>query len=451
MDYMGKVYVVHCIDTEGPLNESLEATFNRIKAASGIELQPSKETLRKIQNKELDLGGYEDTLAMAFSERIMAYNRDWTDLDTMLDNITSESFRKAHADSRGGGWKYTWFVMDHVDYDENPRNRVTGYNAIWDHYMEYYRLHGIDDDEFQWHVHPANVYKSGNHSGGSLWNSPHVLLSLAHRLIDRGAFPSGFRAGFHTERPDGHWLLEQYIPYDFSNQAVDDTDENKQLDIIEGRFGDWRRARSDWGYYHPSHDDYQEEGNCHRTIFRCLNVGTRLRLITREEVEKAFRRARDGEDTVLAFCDHDFREMRYDIDEAYDLISDVAAGYPDVEWINSTAAGSAKAVLGEDRSPISIDVKTRIRPDGRVVMDIITDRDSFGAQPFFALRLRGGQYRAEQLDVQKPNRHWSFVFDMDSVSPDDIEYVGIATNSRCGSGALKVLSLDGKVIHDRKW
>lgn len=448
----GKVYVVHCVDTEGPLNESLEATFQRIEAVSGIKLQPSLENLKKIQNKEMNLGGFEDTLALAFSKRIMAYNKDWSYLDAMLDNITSDSFRKAHADSEGRGWQYTWFIMDHIDYDDNPRGKITGYNAIWDHYKEYYNVHGIDEDEFQWHVHPANIYKTGNHCGIAYWNSPHVLQSLCHRLIDRGFFPDGFRAGYHTERADSHWFLEQYIPYDFSNQAVEEAkDDTNQLDLAGGRFGDWRRARSDWGYYHPSHDDYQSLGNCHRTIFRCLNVGTRLRLITQEEVDKAFERANNGEDTILAFCDHDFRDMKYDIDEVYGLIRSAASRYPDVKWINSTAVKSAKAVMGRKSEVINIEVLTSKHDNGRMRIDITTNIDSFGAQPFFAIKMKGGKYRAEQLDVQFPNRQWSYVFDMDTIRAEDIEMIGLATNSRKGSGALKVLSLDGTVIFDNKW
>ena len=49
------VYIVHCIDTEGPLYESIDASFDRLKEIFGIELEPSIDNLRRIQNKELDL------------------------------------------------------------------------------------------------------------------------------------------------------------------------------------------------------------------------------------------------------------------------------------------------------------------------------------------------------------------------------------------------------------
>ena len=36
------VYIVHCIDTEGPLYESREATFGRLKHMFGIDLEPKR-------------------------------------------------------------------------------------------------------------------------------------------------------------------------------------------------------------------------------------------------------------------------------------------------------------------------------------------------------------------------------------------------------------------------
>ena len=39
------IYLVHCIDTEGPLKEGLNATFERIKNTFNIKLKPSKSNL----------------------------------------------------------------------------------------------------------------------------------------------------------------------------------------------------------------------------------------------------------------------------------------------------------------------------------------------------------------------------------------------------------------------
>ena len=48
---MKQLFIVYCIDTEGPLTEPLEATFERLYEIFGIRLEPTKENLIKIQNK----------------------------------------------------------------------------------------------------------------------------------------------------------------------------------------------------------------------------------------------------------------------------------------------------------------------------------------------------------------------------------------------------------------
>lgn len=56
------LYVVHCIDTEGPLNETLDATFERLWSIFGVKLAPTKDNLMRLQRGEVDLGGNEELL-----------------------------------------------------------------------------------------------------------------------------------------------------------------------------------------------------------------------------------------------------------------------------------------------------------------------------------------------------------------------------------------------------
>ena len=50
------MYVVHYIDTEGPLYESLPATFKRMKELFNIDLFSSEENLEKTQKGLYRLG-----------------------------------------------------------------------------------------------------------------------------------------------------------------------------------------------------------------------------------------------------------------------------------------------------------------------------------------------------------------------------------------------------------
>ena len=47
--------VVHTVDTEGPLNEPLKVTFDRIYALSGLKFKPTEINLKKILEKTVDL------------------------------------------------------------------------------------------------------------------------------------------------------------------------------------------------------------------------------------------------------------------------------------------------------------------------------------------------------------------------------------------------------------
>ena len=56
----GTVYIVHCVDTEGPLYETPTVPFEQIKNIFGFEIEPTRENLIRLQKGELDLKGKED-------------------------------------------------------------------------------------------------------------------------------------------------------------------------------------------------------------------------------------------------------------------------------------------------------------------------------------------------------------------------------------------------------
>jgi len=442
-----ELYVVHCIDTEGPLHESLEATFERLESILGRRLEPSRATLARIQRRELDLGGQEGLAALITSPQLLDYNDTWDKVDAMLEELLSPAFRAAHADGRGGGWVYSWFAVDHVGYTDNPRRRDIGYHNVFDHYRVMLRETGSTRDELQFHFHPMSTYREAHVCATSYLNSPHLLETLARRVVDRSWFPSCFRPGFHAERPDAHWFLEQWLPFDFANQAMPgDAEVEQQRDLAAGRLGDWRRAPDDWSHYQPRHDDYQTPGDARRTIFRCLNVGTRLRLLNEAEVRRAFERADRGEPTVLAFTDHDFRDMRPDVAATHALLRRVAADFPEVDWRHAGAREAARAVLGRDGDPpLELTARLeRVGPD--LHLRVEANHDTFGPQPFLAVRTHDKRYLTDNWDLQTPRRAWSYVFDASTILPASIDRIGIAANDLAGHTHVLTLDVDG-VVH----
>ncbi|HYX06098.1 MAG TPA: hypothetical protein VE912_05130, partial [Bacteroidales bacterium] len=110
------VYIVHCIDTEGPLYESIDATFQRINLIFGLNLTTSYDTLRKLQKEEIPLNGIEKEVANVVAPKRINTLDSWDKIDTMLDNITTMKFRNEFDDSYNNGWIYNWFCMDHVGF-----------------------------------------------------------------------------------------------------------------------------------------------------------------------------------------------------------------------------------------------------------------------------------------------------------------------------------------------
>jgi len=435
------VYVVHCVDTEGPLYESLDATFDRLESIFGIRLAATVHNLQKLQSREIPLGGKEDVVASAVRSELLHYNRDWSELNAMLKEIMSADYRKRFPDSRGRGWVFNWHCVDHVGYEHNPRRRAIGYHAIFDHYNTLLQQTGAAEwDEINWHFHPMSVYREAHRCATSYGNSPHLYEILCRRVIERKWFPCVNRAGFHAERPDSHWFLEQWIPFDLSNQAVEEDDTAEHADARAGRFGDWRRAPAHWCVYHPSHDDYQVPGACRRVIGRCLNVDTRFRNLTEAECDKAFRRAQAGEPTLLGVCSHDFRDIRLDVERVYALLTRSMKRHPDVEVVHSRATDAFRAVLGWDptsHQPLLLGAEVQQHETGRRVLTVRTARGMvFGPQPFLAIEMRGGRFVHDNLDWTLEPGTWTYTFDADSVHPHDVRRLAVVANDTMGFQSL---------------
>ncbi len=435
------VYIVHCVDTEGPLYESLEETFKRIKYILGYDILPSKENLKKLQNKEMNLDGNEDAICNLVAKSRLKTNETWDQIDDMLDKITNEDYRNFFVDSNGGGWIYNWFCMDHVGFKGyNPRRRDAGFHNIFDHYNNYIKKNKNNfGDIIQWHYHPVSLSGHYHSNGTAYMGCSNIFEILNRKIIDRNWFPAAYRPGFHTERPDSNWFLEQWLPFDYANQAVKGIDTN-QPDMAYGRLGDWRKAPKEWMAYHPSHDDYQIQGSCRRWIARCLNMEARLREITLEDIYDGFRRGQQGQPTIISFTNHDFRNMIPEIDKLKYMIRKASECYPDVDFIFSNAVSAMRNAL--KLNPVKPMMKLKLikhKEKNEGLLTVITENDIFGPQPYLAIKTVTGQYYWDNFDFQDNNK-WTYTFDWNTISLNALEKVGVAANS--AEGVTEVLVYD---------
>lgn len=436
------VYVVHCIDTEGPLYESPEVPFNQIKSVLGIDIEASEKNLIKLQNGLLDLNGQEKAVKDLIDVHKMAINIDWDMLRKSLETITTDEFRNQLKDSNGHGWVYSWFCMDHVGFTgENPRRRDAGYHHIFDKYMEMVKKQD-KGDIVQFHHHPVSHSGNYHECGTAFWGRSTLNDILTRRIIDRSWFPTAFRPGFHTERPDSHWFLEQWIPFDYGNQAIKENETN-QLDMMNGRFGDWRKAPIEWRPYHPSHDDYQKKGNCHRWITRCLNMHARIREISQEDVLEAFKTAQKNGKAILAFTDHDYKDMKYDIERIRHFLKKAIVEYPKVKFEYTDAITAMRKCCNIPSKDLEMNCK--IDYDNKIRLQVLTKEKIFGPQPYLALKTFDNDYIWDNFDFEGENV-WSYTFDCHSIEYSRIEKIGVAANNSFGK--CKVMNYD---TNQKQW
>lgn len=436
------LYVVHCVDTEGPLHVPLGSVFADLERIFAIRLPATTETLRKLRNCEIPLDGREQEVAAVVSPARLAYLSSWDQIDEMLRELMSAEARLRVPDSFGEGYVYSWHCVDHVGYLDNPRRRDIGFHSVFDHYHQMIAETGSHRDVVHFHHHPVAFSLQANHNAGQyVYHKPMIFEILARKIIDRNWFPSTYRPGFHCERPDSHWLLEQYFPFDFANQACSQPPTTK--DLAGGRMGDWRRAPQTWVPYHPSHDDYQVPGNCRRWLGRILNVGTRHSVLNEVDVRQAFAEARDGNPAIMAVANHDFRDMRPDMIYVQDLLARVAPDFPEVKFAYTDSRTAMRQALGIDASnPIQLSVT--LEDD---VVRIRSSRPTFGPQPFLALRTREGRYFHDNLDVQQPFREWTYVLDDHTFPLHSLAAVGVGSCDPAGNAATTVLDLmTGKTV-----
>jgi hypothetical protein len=458
---MPTLYIVYCIDTEGPLYESIEATFERIRSTFGIDIKSSKENLKLLQEGKNPKGykipeNISNEIKKFASPKLLAYNNDWHDLDNMWEVRFSEDFRSKDVfrDDSKNGLIYNFFIMDHVGFSyNNPRRRSYGYHIVFDYYTSLIK-NTQSKDRIYWHFHPIHFTKDAHRSASSYtysWDTIHEI--IARKIIDRDFFPCGNRPGFHTERPDIHNFLEMWIPFDYANQSMIKKEEAKQMDVTGGRFGDWRRAPSDWGVYHPNHDDYQSIGNCRRTIGKCLNIGTRLRTIDEDEIRAAFMKAKSDGRAILSFANHDWRDIKDDLISVYKTIKKVKEEFPDVKIINSSAGDAMRDVLFENNGYDNFDWDINYVEDKEhIKVEIDVKKETpFGPQPFLAIKTVEGRYYHDNFDIQLPFKKFSYMFDDYTIDPKVLDTVGIGTCDEYGHPhIIKVYFETGKIKEVKK-
>jgi len=444
----GIVYIVHHVDTEGPMYEPISEIFKRLENTLNIELklEPTRENLHFLQTGNVDLpDNYRQEIIKIIDPSLISFNETWKDIDKMLLRVMSKEYRNRFKDSFGNGWIYNWHIMDHVGFLTNERRRDIGYLNIFNHYEQIIKETLSNDDEIQWHFHPISFNKEAHICATSYENSSFELHQiLSRRLIEKKWFPQVNRAGFHTIRPDSNWFLEQWMPFDASNQSKIE-EETIQVDAINGRFGDWSGAPADWSIYNPDLYDWRKRGNLNRYVSRVLNLKTRFRNIDEKEIRNAFLAASKGSNVYLGITNHDFREMSSEIENFSKMLDNVIPNFPEVKFCFSPSIKAFQSTIGYKDKEIksnAIDFDVTIKDN---ILNVkIINGEPFGPQPYLAFKTICGNYYHDNFDFGKFKKEYFYTFDRQTLKLSEIEKIGIASNDKYGNRKVIVIDVSQK-------
>jgi len=435
-----EIYFVHSVDTEGPLFESAKATLSRIEDLLSIKIKNKNlSTLKKILNNKYFSRSNQLIFEKVITSHLLAYNDTWKKISKMLSRISKKKFRNILKDSNGDSYKISWHCVDHVNYLNNPRRRDIGYSKIFNFYNNFIKKHHLDD-KIHFHFHPMPISKEANRNATLYFRNDNLYQILCRRILDKNWFPIANRAGFHVERPDSHWFLEQFVPFDLSNTNKNERSSGDPSN--DSRLWDWRRAPDTWEIYRPSHDDYQKKGNCRRYIGRILSILNRTESIDSHEVEKAFKRASLGKRTLLAVTSHDFRNMETEILHVKQLLKNCLTKYPKVKIYYCDVATAFQKVIGYNSNEIkknAIKLKiVRIKKNAIKVKTL--SGEVFGPQPFLAIRTKKKLYFHDNLDFGLKKNEWYYTFCDDTVNIEDLDLIGVGAADKYGNYSVSKMS-----------
>jgi hypothetical protein len=435
-----EVYFVHSVDTEGPLFESPKATLSRIEDLLNVKIKnKNSSTLKKILNGKYFSNSNQLKFEKIITLHLLSYNDTWKKIEEMLKRISKNKFRSTLKDSNGASYKISWHCVDHVNYLNNPRRRDIGYSKIFNFYNNFIKKYHLND-KIHFHFHPMPISKEANRNATLYFRSDNLYQILCRRILDKNWFPVANRAGFHVERPDSHWFLEQFIPFDLSN--TNKKERNSGDPSMDSRLWDWRRAPNSWEIYRPSHDDYQKKGNCRRYIGRVLSILNRTESIDSHEVEKAFKRASLGKKTLLAVTSHDFRNMETEILHVKQLLKNCLIKYPKVKIYYCDVVTAFQKVIGYNSNEIkrnAIKLKiVRIKKNAIKVKTL--SGEVFGPQPFLAIRTKKKLYFHDNLDFGLKKNEWYYTFCDDTVNIQDLDLIGVGAADKYGNYSVSKMS-----------
>lgn len=334
--------------------------------------------------------------------------------ESSVGQVFNSAFRASHVDSYGNSFKVTWLVeMDYLIsqanfvFSDGTSAGVSGYAAIRDILMQNWgnkiQTYG---DSIEYHHHVI-VYQDGSWkfpSGDVGVSYDYQAEALSHAIIDRGFYPSVYRAGWNTMSPGLSSWLEEYIPFDYTSAT----------------------PSGSWYPTHPAGMDRWIISSQERT--------------SQEGVNAAFEYAKANGASIYSFWCHDRDDLAGLIDDLQAYINNAMSNsaYSGVTFKYVTAKVAMQNILKltDNTSPTF-----EVTSNSNGGYTIKSSEPLWNDSPFVALKYVDGSYLQVHA-TRVGNNQWSFSL------PAGIETETSRMSLVQASGGLKVVSVTASAYKD---
>ena len=160
-------------------------------------------------------------------------------------------------------------------------------------------------------------------------------------------------------------------------------------------------------------------------------MDARYASIQKNDIIDAFKDAKEFGNSLLAFTNHDFRDMEPEIRKVGNLIKDVSKDFSKVQYKNSNAIQAMRNVMGLEALTKPNISANLVKKKAYSKLVVHTENKIFGLQPFLAIKLKSSKYYWQNFDFENENS-WSFTFDNSNIEIEAVEKIGIAANTIAG-------------------
>jgi SAM-dependent methyltransferase len=342
----------------------------------------------------------------------------WDAVDGAMDKL----FDDRPVDPLGRPMRFGWFFLTWAGFTSNPRGRDFGYHRVRDHDVTRFGdAMAAYGDEQCWHYHQPAASGVGNEWGLDWDASSEYEQIISRQVLERGWFPSVFRAGGTIVSPQSSRWVDEWFPVDYSNRAP--------LDLPG--LVDWSTGVADWRLYHPASEDFRREGGGRRRMARCLDLVTVVHRLDDGDVDAAFARAERGEHAILACFDHDYRDIRARLDAFAGQVEAAAARRPGVPWRYAAPLEAVRGYLGVPQ-PGALELDA-FALDGAV--HIRASEPLFQSIPWLAVEAGGEVRHVEEGVVRLEPTRWRWT------PPEGLAWTKLGVGGSTDLGASAAIAI----------